>query len=217
MEQTQMAEFDRESPWTGWRPLRIVALSTVLVGLSGGALGYSVAVMRHEDFPTTTHLIAIGLFALALLGCGWLLVRQIRAPTGEDPLTRQERLNRNLLVISALVGVVIALVMSLAEVESGGDGFLSNDPLPPVVAILLILVTGLLVPAISIYWQRIIDEQEADATKTGALFALYTYAIGAPVWWLAWRGGFVAPPDGFIIYFATMIVMCAIWLWKKYR
>ena len=217
MERKQMAEPDRESSSAGWRRLRIIALGLVLFCLSGVALGYMVAVMRHGDFLTPAHLVPIVLFALALLGCGLLLVREVRTRAAEDPLTRQERLNRNLLVISGFVGVVIALVMSLAEVKSGGDGFLSNDPLPPVVAILLILVTGLLVPAISIYWQRIIDEQEADATKTGALFAVYTYGIGAPVWWLAWRGGFVAPPDGFIIYFATMMVMCAVWLWKKYR
>jgi uncharacterized integral membrane protein len=217
MEQTQMADFDREAPWAGWRWLRILALGTVTLLLSGYALGFTVGALQHEHGLHTDKVIKITVLALALLGCGLLLVREVRARAGEDPLTRQERLNRNLLVISGFLGVVIALVMAFTEVESGGDGFLSNDPLPPVVAILLILVTGLLVPAISIYWQRIIDEQEADATKAGALFAVYTYGIGAPVWWIAWRGGFVAPPDGFIIYFATMTVICAVWLWKKYR
>jgi hypothetical protein len=212
-----MAEFDRKAPWAGWRPLRIVALSMVLVGLSGGALGYTVAVMRHEDFLTATHLVPIALLALALLGCGWLLVREIRAPTGEDPLTPQERLNRNFHIASGVLVVVLLVATFLAFGPAAGTLFRSNDPLPPAVAIVAILMFAVLLPAISFYWHRIIDEQEADAYKTGALFALYAFAIGAPVWWLAWRGGFAPPPDGFVIYLATLTVASAIWLWKKYR
>jgi len=208
-----MDESGRSGTSTLWRRVRITALIVVLLFLSMMALGFTVAKLRHGYGLTTTNVIEITLVALAMLGCGWLLVRQVRAPTGEDPLTRQERLNRNVSVASGVVGFALVVAMSLAD---GGKGAFSNDPLPPAAAILLILVTGVLVPAISLYWHRIIDEQEADATKTGALGALYVFAIGAPVWWLAWRGGFVPPPDGFIIYFATLTVVGAVWLWKKY-
>ena len=154
---------------------------------------------------------------LMLLGTGFLLVRQLKAQTGEDPLTHKERLNRNLLIVSGLLGGATSLAMAFA-VEGGLEsGALSNEPLPPVVAVLLILVLGVLVPVISFFWHRIIDEQEADAYKTGAVYAFYVFGIGAPVWWLAWRGGFVPPPDGFIIYFATVFTLGAVWLWKKYR
>jgi drug/metabolite transporter (DMT)-like permease len=161
-----------------------------------------------------TNGFAIAFFVLAL-GCGLLLVREVRQ-VGGDPLTRQERLNRNLQIIAGLLGFVLALTIDLIG-GSAEDGALSSDPLPPTAAILLILVLGVLVPAISIYWHRIIDEQEADASKTGALFAFYFFGIGAPLWWLAWRGGFAPPPNGFTIYFATMTVMGVVWLWKKYR
>jgi hypothetical protein len=213
MEQKQMDETDRDGHSTLRRRLSIVALSVVLCFLVLSLVHYVSSELKDANGLDLTNGVAIA-FLLLALGCTWLLVRQIRTPTGEAPPTSQERLNRNLLVASGLIGAVVAIAMSFVE---GADmGLLSNAPLPPVAAILLILVTGVLAPAISVYWQWIIDEQEADATKTGALFGIYTYGIGAPVWWLAWRGGFVSPPDGFTIYFVTMMVVSAVWLWKKY-
>ena len=215
MEQKLMAESDRDGPSAGWRRVRIVALSLALFFLTTLALGFVIAVLHRGEELTTTRGIAFAIVAVALLGCGWLLVRQIRTLRADDPLTPQERLNRNILIFAGVLGGVLSVVMSL--VVEGGSGAISNEPLPPAAAIFLILVVGVVVPAMSLDWHRIIDEQEADATKTGALFGVYTYGIGAPVWWLAWRGGFVPPPDGFIIYFATLGVMAAVWLWKKYR
>jgi hypothetical protein len=160
----------------------------------------------------------IAVAALAILGCGWLMVRKLRTTTGEEPLTRKERLNRNLLIGSGVLGAVIALALIFSQDGgiSAAGGVFSNAPLPPAVALGLVLVLGLLVPAISYFWHQAVDEQEVDAYKTGALYSFYVYGIGAPIWWLAWRGGFAPEPSGIIIYFATIGVMGVAWTWKKY-
>ena len=160
--------------------------------------------------------------ALLLAGCVWLILRDVRRPTGEEPLTRKERLNRNILIGSGALGGAMGVTMVLAVLASGQEitpgTVLSSAPLPAGVALVLVLVLGLVVPAISIYWHRTaVDEQEADAYKTGALFGLYVFMIGAPAWWFAWRGGFAPEPNGIAIYFATILTVGAIWIWKKYR
>lgn len=210
-----MAESELNGWSAGWRRARIVVVSLVTLLLCAMAAGWTLAKLQYGHALTKNDLVEVTVVSLALLGCGLLLVRDVKQ-LRKDPLRRQERVNRNLLIMAGMLGAVLAVTMILAG-GSPGDGALSNEPLPPVAAILLILVLGVLVPALSFYWHRIIDEQEADASKTGALFAFNAYAIGAPVWWLAWRGGFVPPPDGFIIYFATTAVMTLVWLWKKYR
>lgn len=156
--------------------------------------------------------------ALAITGCGWLMVRQLRTVTGEEPLTRKERLNRNLLIGSAMLGALVALALIFSQNGgiSAAGGVFSDAPLPPAVALGLVLLLGVLVPLISYFWHQAVDEQEVHAYKTGALYSFYVYSIGAPIWWLAWRGGFAPEPSGIVIYFATIAVMGVVWTWKKY-
>ena len=216
MEQKQMDESDRGTPSTFWRMVRILALSLVLCFLTLALFHYVYSELKYEG-GVDSNPFAIAFLVLAL-GCVWLLVRQIRTPAGEAPLTRQERLNRNVQIASVVAAFVLVMAMYLGVYgDSVHGGILSNDPLPPAAVILPILLFGVVGPAISLYWHRIIDEQEADAYKSGALVALYVFASGAPVWWLAWRGGFVPPPNGFVIWFVTISVASGIWLWKKYR
>jgi hypothetical protein len=137
-------------------------------------------VAAHLDSGGSFKPLAIGILAvaaLAIAGCGWMLVRQVRAPTGEEPLTRKERSNRNLLVVSGGLGGVIALALIFSQ-DSGVEaaGVFSSAPLPPWVALGLMLLIGVLLPIISLMWHRTVDEQEADAYKTGALYGFYVYA-----------------------------------------
>ena len=217
MERKQMAEEDSAGSSSIWLRLRVPFLTVVLLALIGYGLGYTMAVMRHGHGLDSTHGLQFALIILAILGCGWLLLRQAQASSGKDRLTSKERLNRNLTIASGLLGGVVALILAFADRNNlASGGIFSSGPLTPMVSILLILIVGLLVPAITLYWHKIIDEQEAHAYRTGALVGLYVYAIGAPVWWLAWRGGFVPAPNGFIIYFATIFTLGGVWLWKKY-
>ncbi|MFN3726058.1 MAG: hypothetical protein ACK4SZ_07105 [Allosphingosinicella sp.] len=202
-----------------WRWLRIVGLSLVAVFLVGVAGGFAAAHLERGEGLGLVAIAFLAADALLLAGCVWLIVRDVRRPTGEEPLTKKERLNRNLLIGSgALGGVMGVLVMLASNQDLAKASVFSDAPLPAGVALLMVLVLGLVVPAISIYWHRsAVDEQEADAYKTGALWGMYVFMIGAPLWWFAWRGGFAPEPNGILIYFATITTMGVIWIWKKYR
>lgn len=200
------------------RWLKVVGLSLGLVVLMGIAAGFLVAHTREGGgFGLFPFLFLSGL-ALAALGCGWLLLRATSAATGEEPLSPKERLNRNILIACGFIGGIMGMVMAVGagNLENGG-GVFSSDPLPTGLAVAMVFVIGVLLPVISIFWHRTIDEQETDAYKTGALYAFYIYGIGAPLWWIAWRGGFAPEPDGIIIYFATILTLGITWMVKKYR
>ena len=213
---------DREDTIIGsrfWRWLRVAVLGLALFFLVGVAAGFLAAHSERGGGFGLFPVAFLGGVALLFAGCVWLIARDVRRPTGEEPLTKKERLNRNLLLGSGLLGAVMgALVMLGSNQDLAQADVFSDAPLPAGVALMMVLVLGLVVPAISIYWHRsAVDEQELDAYKTGAMWGMYLYMIGAPIWWFAWRGGFAPAPDGVAIYVATITTMGAIWVWKKYR
>ena len=201
-----------------WRWLRIVGLSLALV-FSLGVIAGIVMVQANRGIDLTTRGIAI-LAAMVAAGliCSWLLIRELKKPTGEEPLTPKERLNRNLIVACGAIGGLMGAGLMLAQggLPAGG-GLFSNAPLPTWIAIVMVAIIGGVLPIISYVWHRTIDEQEADAYKIGALYGIYVYMLGAPLWWFAWRGGFAPEPNGTAIYFATVLTVGAVWTWKKYR
>lgn len=138
----------------------------------------------------------------------------------KEPLSRKERLNRNLLIGCMVLGGIMGMVLALVETGNGvkGMSMFSNSPLPTGIALILAFVWAVIVPGIAWYWHRYaVDEQEAHAYREGAYYAFYAYAVGAPLWWVLWRGGLVPVPDGIIIYYITISVCGVVWLWKKYR
>lgn len=205
----------------GRRVRRILAISGLTFAiclLAGIAGGMTVAALEQGGITLVTGA-GIAVAALLVLACLWLILRMLNAPTGEAPPTPKERLNRNILVACGALGFVSALLMMFTV--KGPDltkGLLSNEPLQPAIAIALLILFGIVVPVLSYVWHRsAVDEQEEAAYKTGALWGINVFMLGAPIWWVAWRGGFLPAPDGFVLYFATIAVMGAVWMWKKYR
>jgi len=196
----------------------IAAASVVAVFGVGVAVGVVAAhVERGGGMPSARM---IGLLAAAVLlaaGAAFLAWGQIGAMAKEaGAATARERRNRNVLIVCGALGGVMGLMLSLI----GPTPFstFSNDPLPAWLAVTLAAVVALLIPALSLYWHRhVVDEQEAAAYSKGALLGLYVFWIGAPAWWLLWRGGLAPAPDGVLIYFATVVVAGAVWMWAKYR
>jgi hypothetical protein len=198
------------------RALRRVALGTGALFFAAVAVGVVIASIDHGHGVTGRHGAIVGVLLAMTAGCLWFLLRDMRAPTGEEPLTRQERMNRNLLIASGLLGGVTGAVLMIASRETDPGAILSNAPLPPALALAIVLILGVALPVIGYFWHKTVDEQEADAYKTGALYGFYVYGIGAPLWWFAARGGLLPPPDGVIIYYATLLVVGVVWMWKKY-
>jgi hypothetical protein len=136
------------------------------------------------------------------------------------PLSKKERLNRNLLIGCMVLGGIMGMTMGLVESQSGSDdmALFSSAPLPINIALILAFVWAVILPSIAWYWHRYaIDEQERHAYREGAYYAFYAYIIGAPLWWVLWRGGLVPEPNGIIIYYVTLSICGVVWLWKKYR
>jgi hypothetical protein len=212
-----------EGPGMGNRVRRIA-----LIGLSGlgavfmvGVIAGVVAAHSESGDPVTVKLVSL-LAAAAVMfgGLLWLGWRNIKALAISDGApSRRERLNRWVLVgCGALGGLIAVAMMAGGGDSSGASGIFSNAPLPPALALGLAAIVLILMPAISAYWHlRVIDEQEAKAYGNGALTAFYTYIVGAPGWWLLWRGGWVPAPDGIAIYLIVIAVALIGWFWSKYR
>jgi len=202
----------------------LIALGSVGALLGAGVVtGFIVAHQQQGGAMTARQLLILAGALLFVLGCGFTAWRGIRAAlaasAGDGPPTPREGRYRAVMLIAALTGAVISVILMLQNdaLTDNPIGFLSG-PVSPAIAIVLALLVGVLIPALSIYWHlRAIDEQEAAAYNKGALFAAYAYWIGAPVWWLLWRGGLVAAPHGVAIYLVTIAIASVTWFWAKYR
>ncbi len=143
---------------------------------------------------------------------------EAKMPKNDEPLTKKERLNRNILIGCALLGGITGGAMAMVVPDLGEQPLLtlSNSEIPASAAIIFAIIWGFFLPVISIFWHRTVDEQEAHAYKEGAYYAFYFYAIAAPVWWILWRGGLVPEPNGIVIYYTTLLICGAVWVKKKY-
>lgn len=202
--------------------IAMVALGGFGALLGAGVItGFMAAHQDHGGGAMSVRdlliLAGAGLFVLGCLYAGWRAARSLRAASaaGGRPTPREGRY-RMVMILAGLLGGAISLTLVLQNDALTGNPF--YGPLSPGTAIALALLVGVLLPALSIYWHlRAIDEQEAAAYNKGALFAMYAYWVGAPVWWVLWRGGLVAAPDGVLIYVATAVIATVTWFWAKYR
>jgi len=206
---------------------RIALIVLAAIGVLGGTgltAGFLTAFSEDANGTLSMRDIAIlagaALFVLGCLYGGWRTIRSMRAAdvAAGVPTPRENR-NRLVRVVAGLLGAVIGLVLVLHhDTPASSPLALLDGPLSPVIAIVLALLVGVLTPALSLYWYlRVVDEQEAAAYDKGALVAIHAFWVGAPVWWLLWRGGLVAAPDGVLIYVATAVIATVIWFWAKYR
>jgi hypothetical protein len=197
-------------------------LAAVGIIMTGGAVAGFLG--QHEAdgggplAPTGVAVLAA--FFLIIAGLGYVIWRQARLIrlSGEMQTSREKRSNLIIIACGVIGGLLgLGLVVG-SDLGGGPPDVFSNAPIAPAFAISLALVVGILMPVISWYWHnRVIDELEADAYRSGALIAIYAYWMISPTWWLLWRGGLVAAPDGIAIYMITIFTALFIWFWKKYR
>lgn len=200
-----------------WRWVRIVSLSIAVLFVAAYAAGYTAGFVSRGGTMSIRAASTLGVCVLLILGGSWLIRREFRNRPKTAPLTAKERLNRNFMIGSVVTGGIMGGVIAAASGDLANSSVLSDAPLPPALAMAMVLTIGVLCPIMSIYWhRRVVDEQEAEAYKVGAMWGLYVFVFLGPVWWFAWRGGFVSEPDGPTLYFLVMATVGAIWLWKKY-
>jgi hypothetical protein len=161
-----------------------------------------------------------GILLGVILAMALLIYAAYRLFGKRPQLTKKERLNRNILIGGGLGGGIVGAIMAASEITKDGSKFFlySNAPISSTAALIFAAILVIIVPIVNIYWFRYAtDEQEIYAYKEGTFYAFFAYGLGAPLWWILWRGGLVPAPDGIIIYYMTMLICCVIWLWKKYR
>ncbi|APG61621.1 hypothetical protein LPB140_00810 [Sphingorhabdus lutea] len=138
---------------------------------------------------------------------------------GKNILTNKEKLNRNILIICGIFGAIIGVVLVLLrpDEDMGSFSIFSSAAIAAPIAIALAIFWAVIMPIIAFYWHKnAVDEQEAHAYRDGAYYAAYAYIIGAPTWWILWRGGMMGEPNGFVIFMAFNFIWVITWMWKKY-
>lgn len=220
-----MPDSEDIAPSNGRRIMWII-LSGLGIAMVGGAVaGYMAEHNAQGGGPLGTADVAVfTVFAALIAGLGyaiWTNSRKLRA--SNEPLTRREKLNRNILLGCCIGGGVVGALISLnsaltATPDSNAIDLFVSSSISPIVALFLAFIWGIIMPVIAWVWhKRAIDEQEASAYRDGGYYAAYAYLVGAPTWWLLWRGGLVPEPDGVAIFMLFTIIWCAVWYWKKYR
>lgn len=203
------------------RILLTVALVFGAIFSVGVVIGIFAAHADKGGGPMSAKLIAIlAAAALVAAGCAWFGWRSARAAHGAGgPLTTRERRNRMIMYLCFGLGLALGIGMAVTGLDADKPGVVFSDgPIPASSAIVAVLLIGVLLPLISLYWhKRVIDEQEAAAYRSGAMLGMYAFWIGAPVWWFLWRGGLAPVPDGVTIYMTTIAIALVVWLWSKYR
>jgi uncharacterized membrane protein YidH (DUF202 family) len=208
---------------TGRNALRILGMILCgfgIIMLLGAITGFLSAHMEEGGGPLNiagyTILTAFISVTLALAFAIWRLFRQMKRSDQKVP-QREKVYNRFLIgsfLFGGVTGLILAMTGSFDETEAG---LISNDAMSPMLAIILSIALGVIVPAITFYWHKnLVDEQEEAAYRFGALIAMYAFWFIAPVWWLLWRGGMLPEIDGIALYFITIFMALIVWFWKKY-
>lgn len=191
-----------------------------IIMLLGAITGFLSAHMEEGGGPLNLAgyaiLAAFICVTLALAFAIWRLFRQMKRSDQKVP-QREKVYNRFLIgsfIFGGVTGLILALTGSFDETEAG---LISNDAMSPMLAIILSVALGVIVPAVTFYWHKnLVDEQEEAAYRFGALIAMYAFWFIAPVWWFLWRGGILPAIDGIALYFITIFVALIVWFWKKY-
>ena len=192
-----------------------------IIMLLGAITGFLSVHMAEGGGPLNLAgyaiLAALISVTLVLAFAIWRLFRQMKRSDQKVP-QREKVYNRFLIgsfLFGGVTGLILAMTGSFDETEAG---LISNDAMSPMLAIILSIALGVIVPAITFYWHKnLVDEQEEAAYRFGALIAMYAFWFIAPVWWFLWRGGMLPEIDGIALYFITIFVALIVWFWKKYR
>ncbi|WP_295444246.1 hypothetical protein [Sphingorhabdus sp. EL138] len=215
-----MFDADEDAGGNGKRILWISLCGFGIIMLLGAITGFLSAHMKEgggtlklSGYAVLAAFISV---TLALAFAIWKLFRQMKRSDQKVP-QREKVYNRFLIgsfLFGGVTGLILALTGSFDETEAG---LISNDAMSPMLAIILSIALGVIVPAITFYWHKnLVDEQEEAAYRFGALIAMYAFWFIAPVWWLLWRGGMLPEVDGIALYFITIFVALIVWFWKKY-
>lgn len=208
------------------RPLtfRVKVLGFVLVMVAIGgisaALGVIGAVLFDPDIKQPVNALTWAFFALFLAIGGialWSLFRLRPWPGKGEPVSSSTRRTNNLFAWSGLISVPGALALLYGTFDKGQPfAIFSNSPIAAWVA-LVAIASWLVSMTVGWLWYFASDEHERDAYDAASVAGAGFFTVVAPVWWLATRAGLAPPPDAMALWIATMVLITAVWFWRRYR
>ena len=208
---------------TGRNALRILGMILCgfgIIMLLGAITGFLSAHMEEggSALNTTDYAILAAFISvtLVLAFAIWRLFRQMKQ--SDQKMPQREKVYNRFLIGSFIFGGVTGLVLALnGSFDANENNLFATGDMSPVLAIILSIALGVIVPVITFYWHKnVVDEQEEAAYRFGALIAMYAFWFIAPVWWFLWRGGILPEVDGITLYFITIFVALIVWFRKKY-
>jgi hypothetical protein len=136
-------------------------------------------------------------------------------PIGEGERREASRRRWRYVVTGALftTGLVIGL---LIEDHEGASGTAISG-WTPAIALIVGAVFLAAVTIGTIVYNRITDEMERQRNARAAVIGGNAFLIGYPLWYLLWKGGFVAEPVHWIMFLAFLGSMIAGQLWYRLR
>jgi hypothetical protein len=223
--ETNIIDRDEIAGSNGRRMMWVIVSGLGVVMTAGAVSGYLAA---HEaqggGAIGTAGILTLCVFATIIIGLAFAIWRNVRKmKASNEGLTRRETLNRNIVWGCGLAGGAIGLFLafydtSVGNSDAGPVPILTDSPVPPVIALMLAFFWAVIMPIVAWFWhKRAIDEQEASAYRDGGYYAAYAFLIGAPTWWMLWRGELAPEPDGVAIFMLFALLWSAVWFWKKYR
>ena len=208
---------------TGRNALRILGMILCgfgIIMLLGAITGFLSAHLEEGggqlNIAGYAILAAFISVTLVLAFAIWRLFRQMKRSDQKVP--QREKVYNRFLIGSFLFGGVTGLILALTgSFETNETTLFATGAMSPMLAIIMSVSVGLIMPAVTFYWHKnVVDEQEEAAYRFGALIAMYAFWFIAPVWWFLWRGGMLPEVNGIALYFMKIFVALIVWFWKKY-
>ena len=208
-DQTAVIE-DQPGPTPGRLALALLGATLVLMSL-GGIVGFTAAVIDGGLRNPGKSAIVIGIMAV-LLAAGALILKRMAPYFTAGPLAPRAKRSRRMLIASMFVGAIVGVALTLGTGIGEDPLDVLAGPIPPAIAAAVIAIWLIVVPVLSWNWWKNVDEVEAGAYKTGALYGVYAYAFIAPTWWVGWRGGFLPEPQEMVTFLIVMTVWGLGWM-----
>ena len=195
-----------DSRWAGFKRVMIPAIVFAIgLGLALGGVSAMAVIARKGELGFASIAMAL---PFLLIGLGIIVYAFRKWPTlrvGDPDTPRTRRLGKGVYVLMIFaIGTAMIMVTFMPEAR-GPNSFFGNGPIPPALGAVMAIGWMVFMPILSIYNRRNVDEVDRSTFEFGETVGFQVFAVLAPVWWVAWRGGFVPQPDVMIIFVIVLV------------
>lgn len=183
-----------------------------MVFIAGMIAGYSSVMIQHggpdlKDGAVLGAMLLVG--ALVAYGM-W----RLWPSSSDEPVAPRVKSARTIFRASMALSIPIGIILGMSS--EGSSDVLSNDPVGPGLALLVIGLWAVAGPVLTWLWWKRVDEHEADAYREGAMLAAHAYIYVTPAWWMATRAGWLPPQEPMVVLLAVSLLWMLVWFVRRY-